>query len=587
MIDGDPATDGLSLFLLGPQGMDQVKSFSDENTFVGALERFKAIKSAKFQARSIHRRGEGDHGVTYEALISGRGLYGDKAFMGQVVPDLNQATFRDAIKDLFRPLRERGEYDYVLVDTRGGFAFESADICALADSFIIVTEPDNTSFYQDRNLYSSIAAAAAEMNSPSLLRAIIVNKSVDSVSQVGVPYLDTLETSFRNELVREFKVTYRETYPVPVSLDALMAYKVQKIPYVSAPESSFCSATLAAFSDILQIVTSRWSIQQVDQWNELISKVAAAISEKQKFEDNKRAEAAADKLAIQQVRDENAERGAKLESLTRDFAASMESQRGQYEDKIVSLQRELQQQSRLYEREYERTQMLISSDQGARMPSDGKPSSYSDAASSRQKRSTYFIVGVIILVITISAFAYYSYLSNRTARALEQRTQNYEAQLSDLRSRISQSPTPGSLQLPNAKSSSTTEQKTDPIPTVPSTRGDSVSGNYGVLLSTDTDLIAKGPGANSGLFEAQLARQLGYVSTSMYKKDQLFVTAVLFDTKAGAEAALGQLSKNKRWKTAEIVSMNIWCPAKVPQESVSIKGFSIPVWACSIAVSAR
>jgi hypothetical protein len=265
MIDGDPATDGLSLFLLGPQGTQQISSFSEQNTFVGALESFKSSGSANFETRPIHRRGETDHGITYQALISGRGLYGDKAFMGQVVPDLDQPTFRAAVQDLFKQLRDSGEYDYVLVDTRGGFAFESADICALADSFIVVTEPDMTSFYQDRNLVASIASAATQLESPSLLRAIIVNKAVDVVPHPGASYLDTLETSFRNELVREFDVKYKETYPVPVALEVLLAYKSQKIPYLSNPESAFCFATLAAFSDILQIVTSRWSVEQVDK----------------------------------------------------------------------------------------------------------------------------------------------------------------------------------------------------------------------------------------------------------------------------------------------------------------------------------
>ena len=33
MIDGDPATDGLSLFLLGPKGIHQIDSFESHNTF--------------------------------------------------------------------------------------------------------------------------------------------------------------------------------------------------------------------------------------------------------------------------------------------------------------------------------------------------------------------------------------------------------------------------------------------------------------------------------------------------------------------------------------------------------------------------
>ena len=52
---------------------------------------------------------------------------------------------------------------------------------------------------------------------------------------------------------------FKDTHPVPVSIEALTAYKAQKIPYKSAPESLFCMATLSAFSDILGTVTSKWS----------------------------------------------------------------------------------------------------------------------------------------------------------------------------------------------------------------------------------------------------------------------------------------------------------------------------------------
>ena len=43
MIDADPATDGLSLFLLGREGMRQVEGFEELNTFTGALRQFQKL----------------------------------------------------------------------------------------------------------------------------------------------------------------------------------------------------------------------------------------------------------------------------------------------------------------------------------------------------------------------------------------------------------------------------------------------------------------------------------------------------------------------------------------------------------------
>src|SRR5881394_2618901 len=55
MIDGDPGTDGLSLFLLGPKGMRQIETFNPENTFTGVLRNFKESGKIAFETRSIHR----------------------------------------------------------------------------------------------------------------------------------------------------------------------------------------------------------------------------------------------------------------------------------------------------------------------------------------------------------------------------------------------------------------------------------------------------------------------------------------------------------------------------------------------------
>jgi MinD-like ATPase involved in chromosome partitioning or flagellar assembly len=321
MIDADPATDGLSLFLLGRKGLGQISSFEPNNTFAGILGEFQHTGSLNFKPRTIHRSGPEDHGVSYEVIISGRGLYGDEesSMAKLAVPDLDRPVFRASLRNLFQVLHDSGEYDYVLVDTRGGFAFESTDVCALADSFIVVTEPDPTSFYQDRNLVRRISLAAKEVDSPSVLRAFIVNKAVDGTQQQGKLDLSTIEYSFRLELTKEFPVRYEDTHPVPVDINALLAYKTQKIPYTAEPASLFSFSTLYAFSDILQIVTSRWSIEQVERWNRLVNLVSNAVSErnqrvqelemeslrKEKELDRFRAEAEGVKERLESLKEEN------------------------------------------------------------------------------------------------------------------------------------------------------------------------------------------------------------------------------------------------------------------------------------------
>ena len=322
MIDADPATDGLSLFLLGPQGMGQIADFVEENTFTGVLSNYQNTRQIKVEPRKINRTGsnrDGDHGLTYEAIISGRGLYGDESTGRLVVPDLEQSSFRDAVGALFSNLRTAAQYDYIIVDTRGGFAFESTDVCALADSFILVTDPDITSFYQDRNLVKRISRAAQDVHSPTLLRSIIVNRATEGFNTDGPVNLDQIESSFRLQLELEFPVKLKDTHPVPADIEVLLSYKTQRIPYLAAPASLFSFATLYAFSSILRVVTAKWSETEVQRWNELVGFISEAVHNrnKQLLAEKESRESANRELVS--LRQENQKQGQRISDLTRDI----------------------------------------------------------------------------------------------------------------------------------------------------------------------------------------------------------------------------------------------------------------------------
>lgn len=273
MVDADRATDGLSLFILGPHGMNQLEGFKPENTFTGILEQFEQSRRIDAQPRTVHRSGPNDHDLSYQALISGRGLYGDLLTSTTDSPDepwnrqFARTDFRAGVLELFKVLRSQAIYDYVLVDSRGGFSFESTDVAAAADSFVLVTEATHTNFYQDRNLVDRINAAAAQMKTRSLLRGIIVNKATEPP-----------ELSFRQELMNEFKVRLEDTFPVALDPEAALVYKTQKVVYREAPASRFAYDSLQAFHQILKVVTSQWAEERARRWNELVTAVDTAIA---------------------------------------------------------------------------------------------------------------------------------------------------------------------------------------------------------------------------------------------------------------------------------------------------------------------
>lgn len=291
-IDTDTATDGLSLFLLGPDGWENAAEISPQNTTVGYLRAFGTGSPESQNLCTpfrINRGRQEDHAQVYEALVSGRGLYGDREdeIVQPTTPSLDRDNFRLAMIKLFDWARTSDRWDYVLVDTRGGFGFNTTDVCALSDSFFIVTEPDFTSFYQDKNLIYRVAEASLSLERKPTLRGVIVNKATElrssdasAIDGVHTLDLDNVEASFRNALVDEFSIRYQDTYPIPLDIELVAAYKAHSMPYLAFPASIFSFASLNAFSGLLKTVTVRWSENRIRLWNDLVNQVSGAITAK-------------------------------------------------------------------------------------------------------------------------------------------------------------------------------------------------------------------------------------------------------------------------------------------------------------------
>ncbi len=290
-VDADRATDGLSLFVLGPEGREQLANFAPESTFTGLLDRHEKTGAMQPKAHSVHRTR--DHGLSYDVIISDRYLYGDapqseRPYGSSIDRQFERRVFQQAVRAFFDSIRSSGQYDYVLVDSRGGFSFESTDVAAAGDSFVVVTEATFTNFYQDRNLVDRIGEAAELMQRQAVLRGVIINKSTDPGEEVDVARsgkfledraaaVQPREASYRNELVREFGIRFEDTYCVALDLDALRAYKEQKSVFRVAPASRFAYDALQAFQRILKVVTSQWADDRIERWDKLIGQIDAAI----------------------------------------------------------------------------------------------------------------------------------------------------------------------------------------------------------------------------------------------------------------------------------------------------------------------
>lgn len=331
MVDADTGTDGLSLFLLGAQGLEQIGKFQESETVAGIMAQYETTKEILVEPKRINRDlYDDDHQIRYRVLISNKGLYGDNFEQSNALtaPVLNREVYRGAIESLFDKIRNGeagGDYDYVIVDTRGGFSFHTTDVCALSDSFILVTEADYTSFHQDRNLVHRISATASELGQTSLLRAVIVNKATEGISDEMTLRLkrsswDHVEEKFRNALTAEFPLEYNDTYAFPLDMGAVLSYKSQQIPYLAQRESLFSYSSLLAFGSIMGVVTQSWSEDVISNWNAMVSDVSKAAREWVDRETKKREQ----------------------EGIDRERLVSTEQDRDRLRDKIEYLQRDIE-----------------------------------------------------------------------------------------------------------------------------------------------------------------------------------------------------------------------------------------------------
>jgi len=399
MLDSDVGTDGLSLFLLGQESMRSIKKVTPKSSVINILHHIEQHNSADYQPFTIARA---DHGLDgqvrfYDALVSSRGLYGDEngnscdsedgaekeSDENKTDPmgfEFRQSEYSDFLEALLRKIKQDNEYDYVIVDTRGGFAFQSIEASTLADSFIVVTEPDYTSFYQDRNLVKRINESAQRKNKKAVLRAVVVNKATEDE-----------EKQFRLAIQKELGLSYEDTYALPLDIEAVKAYKTQQMPFVVCPQSRYSFYTINALSSIMNVTISQWGEEKINRWNSEVNRIKTAIGE---YNEEVRAE--------NKRREEQAKRYEKNERQLAD-----------YERTIADLNRQLDANRGVMQSESRRNETWQSrlDEESSQLKQENMELSnalkYQSASlSSNRYRNIIIVAGFLILFITVGAYTY-------------------------------------------------------------------------------------------------------------------------------------------------------------------------------------
>jgi MinD-like ATPase involved in chromosome partitioning or flagellar assembly len=286
LIDTDFATQGLSLFILGPGAERGTARLAEENSLYHMIQKWEESSHQLPRPKGADRFGEKDHDMSYQLIVSNKQFYDRRlalgseqeaqvarAILNESMGETNDAfrkNYRPLMRTLVQSLSNSGQFDYILIDTRGGFGEASLVPVVFSDSFIVVAEPDFTSFHQLAKLLTNIDLMAQQENTAPYIRGVIVNKAVDGE-----------EEKFRALLQAQFDIEFNQSWPIPLDADAVRAYKQQLIPYRAVAGSVFSFRTLKAFSEIFDIVTVEWEEASKRKWHELYGAVEGAYAEQQ------------------------------------------------------------------------------------------------------------------------------------------------------------------------------------------------------------------------------------------------------------------------------------------------------------------
>lgn len=281
VIDTDFSTRGISLFLLGTILESKDLHIRDENCLADSILNDLCVQEVS--PISIKRE-EGTYDVVLSNKEVWRGGVPDERFLGGKLTESNStdnvSKYYEYLRDLCKRFRQ--EYDYVILDTRGGFDFTSAVPAAIADGYVVVIEADKVSLEQVKGFKEKIDEFTASINEEekdnkkgkirAALKGFIVNKAIFSVD----------DKLFPEELARLYD---SKTFGViPADPDTIRAYQLKKIPHARFYDSDFSNYSLLAIDNLISPDINWKKEDSKKKFEELSYRIQSAWGAKQRVE---------------------------------------------------------------------------------------------------------------------------------------------------------------------------------------------------------------------------------------------------------------------------------------------------------------
>jgi cellulose biosynthesis protein BcsQ len=131
------------------------------------------------------------------------------------------------------------EFDYIIIDTRGGYDYTSRVPAVLADAYIVVLEADPISVQQVNGLQLKIQEFAARIGASPRQAGFIINKALFSPEE-GKVFSSGLESLYGSQTLGV----------IPADRNVISAYQTRDIPFQKSPGSDFSYYSLQSLDSI-------------------------------------------------------------------------------------------------------------------------------------------------------------------------------------------------------------------------------------------------------------------------------------------------------------------------------------------------
>lgn len=271
-IDCDFSTRGMSLFLLS----SLIDTGSLDNPPISACLAELVLQDINPEVRPMVVQNDGleFHVVVSNQKLREGGVPEDR-FLG-TRSDPGATNFSFGVADYYGRLGKiigalSRKYDYVILDTRGGFDYTSAVPALLADYHIVVLEADEISVQQVNGLKTKLDEYAVQLEVGKKPRGFLVNKALYSPND------------------KLFVANVARTYggqpigTIPIDRLAIQAYQRKNFAIRASPGSDFAFYSLHA---IERVVGDRkaWEPEQQKAYDKLSRAVDTAWRRRQSIE---------------------------------------------------------------------------------------------------------------------------------------------------------------------------------------------------------------------------------------------------------------------------------------------------------------